>query len=269
MKKSRLILLNLVLILIFFASSCKFRKFDKSDDWRVKYEAGLNYYEEEDYYRASVLFEQIMPIVRGLPEGEQVQFYLANCNYHQNMYLLAAHHFKTFYEAYGRSSLVQEARYMHAYALYSSSPEPHLDQSSSIEAITAMQNFVNRYPKSEFYEEANNIIGELQLKLEQKGFDNAFQYYKLRIYTSAVTALENFRLEYPGSELNEKADYYKLISQYKYANNSIISKQPERFNKVKDFYEEFIERYPDSDYIKDVEELYIDSSEKLDKFARK
>ena len=61
-----------------FAVSCgKFRKIEKSQDWRVKYEAGLNYYEKKDYYRASILFEYILPIVRGLPEGEKVQFYLA------------------------------------------------------------------------------------------------------------------------------------------------------------------------------------------------
>jgi outer membrane protein assembly factor BamD len=112
----------------------------------VKYEAGLNYYSNEDYYRASVLFEQIIPIVRGLPEGEKVQFYLAYCQYYDKLYLLASEQFKTFYETYGRSTMAEEARYMFAYSLFKSSPKDNLDQTSSIGAMAAMQEFLNRYP---------------------------------------------------------------------------------------------------------------------------
>lgn len=252
---------------ILMVSSCQFRRYEKSDDWRVKYEAALQYYENEDYYRASVLFEQISPIVRGLPEGEQVQFYLAYCNYYQKMYLLASHHFKAFYESYGRSTLVEESRYMYAYSLYASAPDAGLDQTNSIEAITAMQNFVNRYPTSEFYQEANDIIFELQKRQEEKGYKNAYHYYKLRMYTAAIKALDNFRLEFPGSELVEDSEFYKLMSQYKYAQNSVQERQAFRYSKVKQLYLDFIDAFPESEYIKEAEQAYIDSTEKLNKFA--
>jgi len=67
-----LILLSGLLLLA--GCSNKFRKIQKNEDWRVKYEAALTYYEKKDYYRAAILFEDIRPIVRGLPEGEQVEF---------------------------------------------------------------------------------------------------------------------------------------------------------------------------------------------------
>ena len=102
--------LSFILILLISFSCSNFRKIEKSQDWRVKYEAGLNYYNKKDYYRASVLFDQILPIVRGLPEGEKVQFYLAYCQYYDKLYLLASEQFKTFYETYGRSPLAEEAR---------------------------------------------------------------------------------------------------------------------------------------------------------------
>src|SRR5687768_10313011 len=125
-KGSPLILFTLILVLL---SSCgKFRKIEKSADWRVKYEAALNYYNKQDYYRASVLFEQILPIVRGLPEGEKVQFYLAYCQFYDKLYLLSAEQFKTFYETYGRSTLSEEARYMYAFSMYKQSPNDNLDQ---------------------------------------------------------------------------------------------------------------------------------------------
>ncbi|MDH5398434.1 MAG: outer membrane protein assembly factor BamD [Cyclobacteriaceae bacterium] len=263
--------INLVpfLFIVVLTSGCQFRKIEKSEDWRVKYEAALQYYEGEDYYRASILFEQILPIVRGLPEGEQVQFYLSYCQYHQNLFLLASHHFKTFYESYGRSEMVQEARYMHAYSLYADSPESNLDQSSSLEALTAMQSFLNRYPDNKFGEEAVNIIEEIQQRLEKKGFDNAFHYFKLKRYTAAIVALDNFKFEYPDSKLTEEADYYKILAQYNIAEKSILSKQSERYSNVREFYEKFIDRYPDSIHISEVEKLYINSLEKIQDLAKK
>ena len=45
----------------------KFRKIQKSEDWRIKYDAGLNYYSKKDYYHTALLFEEILPVVRGLP----------------------------------------------------------------------------------------------------------------------------------------------------------------------------------------------------------
>ncbi|MBL7866324.1 MAG: hypothetical protein JNK10_15785, partial [Cyclobacteriaceae bacterium] len=101
------------------------------------------YYEKKDYYRTAILFEEILPIVRGLPEGEKVEFYLAYCQYYERQYLLASNQFRTFYETYGRSSFAQEAFFMFAYSLYVSSPDSNLDQTSTVEGMNAMQNFIN------------------------------------------------------------------------------------------------------------------------------
>ncbi len=138
------------LVILLVAAGCsRFRKIEKSQDWRVKYEAAQNYYSKKEYYKASVLFEQILPIVRGLPEGEKVQFFLAYCQFYDKLYLLASEQFKTFYETYGRSTMAEEARYMYAYSLYQSSPNSELDQTSSINAMAAMQEFLNRYPQQQ------------------------------------------------------------------------------------------------------------------------
>jgi len=133
-----------VLILVFLDSCSKFRKIQKSEDWKVKYNAALEYYEDEDYFRASALFEEIMPLVRGQQEGELAQFYYAYCNYYQKQYQLASYYFKSFYETYSRSEFAEEAEFMNAYSLYLDSPIYNLDQTSTIEAIQAMQVFINK-----------------------------------------------------------------------------------------------------------------------------
>jgi outer membrane protein assembly factor BamD len=262
MRKGK-ILLAICMIAIFAVSCGKFRKLEKSEDWRVKYEGGLEYYEKKDYYRAAILFEQILPIVRGLPEGEKVQFYLAYCQYYDRLYLLASEQFKTFVETYGRSSYAEEARYMHAYSLFAASPNPNLDQTSSMEAMDAMQEFINRYPSSKFHDQAIEVISSSQRKLEEKGFENAYQYYRMRYYKAAIVSMTNFTENFPDSKYLEQAHYLIIDSKYRLAKQSFTSKQLERYQEVVDYYKEYVDRFPNSSYLKDAEKLYAESVGKL------
>lgn len=246
--------------LVILAASCsKFRRIQKSEDWRVRYEAGLNYYEKKDYYRASMLFEDILPIVRGLPEGEKVEFYLAYCQFYEKTYLLASNQFKTFYETYGRSTLAEEAHYMYAYSLYTSAPDSNLDQTEGIDAMDAMQNFLNKYPDSKFREQAAEVITTQHAKLEKKGFENARQYLTLRSYQAANIAFENFRKNFPDSKYLEEVAYLKVVSQYNLAERSFADLQPKRFRTVIELYQELVDGYPGSKYIKEAEKMYSES----------
>jgi outer membrane protein assembly factor BamD len=259
----RLSIYSLIICLLLVAGCSKFRKYEKSQDWRVKYEAGLNYYAKKDYYRAGALFEQILPIVRGLPEGEKVQFYLAYCQYYDKLHLLASEQFKTFYETYGRSTMAEEARYMYAYSLFAASPNTNLDQTSSIDAMAAMQEFLNRYPNSKFVDKAIEVIVITQEKLEKKGFDNAYQYYRMRLYKAAVVSLTNFANNFPDSKYLEEAHYLIIDSEFRLAEQSIRSKQAERYKSVIERYKEFLERYPNSGYLKDAQKIYSQSLNKV------
>lgn len=272
MFKSKALLIAYWLVLVLLVSSCsKFRKIQKSDDWEVKYRAALEYYNNEDYYKASVLFEEILPILRGRPEAEDVQYYFAYSYYYQKQYILSAHYFKTFINIYSRSERAEEAMYMHAYSLYLDSPSHELDQTNTHEAINAMQTFLNRYPQSEFNDEANRIIDELQKKLEVKAFENAKHYYKLEKYNggdalkAALIAFDNFQKDYPDSELNEEISYLSVECAYKLARKSVRSKMEERLLNTIDHYQYFIDNYPRSKFVKDAEDIYIDTLDELEK----
>lgn len=259
-----------IAIFIFSLASCsKFRKIEKSQDWRVKYDAAINYYENKDYYRSSILFEQILPIVRGLPEGEKVQLYYAYAHYYQEFYLLAAHHFKVFYETYGRSEFSQEARYMRAYSLYANSPAYNLDQTSSIEAVIEMQSFLNKYPNSKFREDATKVIDEIQVKLEEKAYANAKQYYKLEFFKASIVAFESFANDFPDSDYNEEIAYLKFMAQFRLAEKSISAKQLERYKTANQFYLDFLDDYPNSEYLKEADKRYGSSLEKVNQLAKK
>ncbi len=96
-------ILSFMLCLILATSCSKFRKIQKSDDWKVKYDAAFNYYESKDYYKAKLLFEEILPIIKGTKEAEKAQFYYAYSHFYQKLYTESAFFFKSFYDTYSRS----------------------------------------------------------------------------------------------------------------------------------------------------------------------
>lgn len=260
-------ILILFIIAVAALGSCKFRKIQKSGDWKVKYEAALQYYEEEDYHRTILLLEDILPIIRGTEEAELGNFYLAYSYYYQKQYILSAHHFQEFVKIYGRSDYVMEAAYMHAYSLYLQSPDYQLDQTVTYEAVAAMQNFINKYPASEYAPDADRIIDDMQEKLEKKAYEQCKLYYKLRRYKSALVVYDNFADDFPDSEYNEEIAYLRIETSFDYAEESIFSKQKERYQNAIDHYLEFIDKYPNSEYIKDAEKIYAKSIEEITKFA--
>ena len=255
----------LIILALLSAGCSKFRKIEKSEDWRVKYEAGLNYYTNKDYYRASILFESILPIVRGLPEGEKVEFFLAYCQYNERMFLLASDQFKTFYETYGRSSYAEEANFMYAYSLYASSPDHNKDQSSSIQAMNAMQVFLNRFPGSQFMTKSVDVITVSQEKLEKKGFENAKQYLKLKMYKAAIVAFDDFKKNFPDSKYLEESAYLKVVAEFELAKVSFTNKQLERYTATLEYYQELVDNFPNSPFLKDAQRFYTESLNQVNK----
>ncbi len=242
----------------------------RKGDWKSKYEAAIRYYENEDYYRASLLFEDILPIIRGTEEAELGNFYFAYCHYHEKQYILSAHYFKTFYDVYARSDFAMEAFFMHGYSLYRQSPKYNLDQTSTYEAIAALQNFINKYPYSDYSPQADDLIDEMQVKLERKAYDNAMLYYQikgLKGFRPALVMFENFQKNYPDSKFNEEISYLMVETQYNYARQSVPSKQEERFREAIDRYELMLERYPESQFLPEAGDIYQKSIEELAKFA--
>ncbi|WP_296618327.1 outer membrane protein assembly factor BamD [Marivirga sp.] len=263
---------NLLIITLFtlFTTACSdFRKLQKSDDWEKKYDAAISYYEQEEYYKANALLEQILPIIKGSEKAEIANFYYGYTYYYQGQYLLASHYFKTFYDTFNRSKFAEEARFMFGYSLFKDSPRYNLDQASSKEAITALQGFINLFPNSEFVPKADAALGQLRSKLERKAYEKALLYYDLKKFMTgeylkaALVEFDNFQDDFPGSEFTEEIRYLEIEAMFKLAEVSIYSLKKERYLEAIEFYENFIDTYENSKYQKKAEKIYEDSLEQI------
>ncbi|WP_192820115.1 outer membrane protein assembly factor BamD [Rufibacter sp. LB8] len=273
MTKRILSLLPFLLTVILLSGCSNYSKILKSDDVDKKYAAALSYYEEKEWEKAGALLEDLMPLLKGRSEYERANFLYAYTKYQQGFYLESSFHFNAFGQTFPRSQYAEEAAFMNARSLSYESPESYLDQQSTIQAMAALQEFMRRYPKSKYMEEANKTYEELARKVEVKSFENAKLNYKLTSYDpqyfrAAVIAMDNFRKNYPSSEFIEEAMYLKIDAQYNYAKISVEEKQAERYQEVITYYQNFVDAYPKSKFLRTAEGLYESTRQSLEKLKK-
>lgn len=273
MRKNTFLAYCLLFVTLVSVTSCsKFSKLQKKGTDEEKYKAALEYYKKGDFYRSGLLFEELVPLLKGGTESELAQFYYAYSQYHQGQYNMSQFLFKKFYDTYARSEYAQEALYMHAFSMYKDSAPYTLDQASTLSAISALQDFINTYPESAFRSECSRYIIELRNKLELKAYEKTKLYYKISDFNlgslkSAVISIGNFHRDFPDSQYNEELSYLRVDAQHKLAKSSLPDKQKERYEELTKYYQAFVDKYPESSKVRDAEKLYSDGVEKLEEIA--
>lgn len=253
-----------VLFFSFLLLGCNgFNKVMKSKDPEYKLKMAEQYYAKKRYNYAQQIYEDIMPYYRGTPEFEDIYYKYAYCAYLQEDYLNAENLFKTFLEIYPNSSKSEEMDYMRAFTYYKQSPKPELDQTNTIKAMGMFQTFINTHPGSARNKEASDIIDICRQKLETKDSKAAQLYFDLGQFRAAAVAYNTVLNSFPESD---KADQYKMMaikSYFRFAEMSIEEKKAERFEKVVDECHDFLDRFPQSPFAKEVEDFLSQSQNNL------
>ena len=259
---------KLVTFLLIFLFSCnEYQNLLKSDNNSEKFREAENFYNSGDFKRANRLFEDVLPFYRGKPQAERLIFFHANSYYNLKMYYLSAAQFENFIKSYPKSEKLEEAIFMTAKCYYMLSPIHSLDQKDTNTAIEKLQIFINNYPSSIYVQEANNLISELQEKLEKKEFEISKQYYTIRDYKAAIRSVDNFIGEFAGTKYREEAMYYKFLSSYEIAINSIQSKKIERLKDLKQLHSSIIKYYPETIFLEQLSSIMLIVEKEINTFA--
>ena len=259
----KLIFQVLLTLVLFSSCASKFGKVVKSKDNEYKYKMAEQYYAQKKWDKATQLFESLFPYVKGTARFEDMYYKYAYCAYNQKDYLNAENLFKNFTENFPNAQRTEECEYMRAYCFFRQSPKVELDQTNTSKTIALMQAFINTHPGSERNKQAENIIEKLRVKQELKDYKAATLYYELSYYKSAAVAFSTLMDDFPDSD---KSDEYKLEvvkSYYKYAELSVVAKQPERFEKVLTEISDFEDRFPQSTLRTRIEEYKTLSSDHI------
>ena len=242
-----------ILVVLYLTSCSEYQNVLKNDDISAKFKLGTELYEAGKFEKANRLFLQIVPKYRGKPQAEKLMYMHSKSYYQTNDFYTSNFKMEQFVESYPKSERVDEIAFLAAKSYYYLSPKYSKDQTETIEALEKLQEFINRYPNSKYFDQANNLAQELDLKLEKKAYEIALQYNTTgpfhRDYNSAITAFNNFLDNYPGSIYREDALFYKFDSAYKLAVNSVVWKQQERTDKALKYYKTLLRYFPKSKYL--------------------
>lgn len=239
----------------------------KSGDPQFAYETALSLYEDEKWDQASTLFEACRHIYMGTPREDSLTFYNARCKFKRHDWEEASSQLDSYRRKFSRSPFMEEAEGMYALCHYYMSPPPEYDQTMTSQAIIAITEFMSRYPESESIDEFNDMLDELTARLMQKSYMNAYTYYKIGRYKSAIVAFKNAMKRYPDSPYTEQMMYYITVSAYRLAENSVESKQLDRYLAMLDNYYSFIAEYPESKHVRELGRLAKSARNFLDKKA--
>ena len=254
-------------------TSCgEYNKVLKSTDYEYKYEAAKSYFGKGQNTKAAAILEELITILKGTDKAEESLYMLGMTYYNQGDFITASHYFSTYYNTYPRGTYTEQARFYSGKALFLDTPEPRLDQSSTYKAIQELQMFMEYFPASNRHQEAQQMIFDLQDKLVMKDYMAARLYYDLGSYTgnssysttgnnylACIVTAQNALKDYPYTKLREDISILLLRAKYDMAKESEEEKKEKRMRDAIDEYYAFKNEFPESKYIKEVENIYKDA----------
>lgn len=253
----------------------EFNQVYKTSDYSYKYEYAKECFMKGKYTRAVTLLQDLVTLQKGTDNAQESLYMLAMAQYLGKDYESAATTFKKYYSSYPKGVYAEMAQYYIGQSLYMSTPEPRLDQSKTVAAISAFQDYLDLFPDAKYKETAQNRLFALQDKLVQKEFYSAQLYYDLgqyfgnctnggNNYEACIITAQNALKDYPYTSMREKFALLIMKSKYELAQQSIEEKKFERFQDAEDECYGFINEYPDSKS-KSLAEKYISKCKEVTK----
>ena len=145
---------------LFSGCATEFNRVYKSGDYAYKYEYAKECYANGKYMHAVTLLQELVTILKGTDSGEESLYMLAMAEYCDGDYESASATFKKYFSSYPKGMYAEQAAYYIGQSLYESTPEPRLDQTPTVGAINAYQQYPAIHQSSQAFRLARQIGNE-------------------------------------------------------------------------------------------------------------
>ena len=246
-------------ILATLLTSCasEFNRVYKTTDNDYKYEFAKECFARGKFTQAITLLQELVTIQKGTDNAQECLYMLAMAEYCDRDYESASETFKKYYQTYPKGIYAEQAAFYIGQSLYQSTPEPRLDQTSTVNAISAYQDFLDFFPESQLKAKASARMFELTDKLVLKEYLSAKLYYNLGDYfgnctnggsnfEACIVTSENALKTYPFTTMREEFAVLIMKSKYELARQSVEEKKVDRYRDAEDECYGFINEYPES-----------------------
>lgn len=251
--------LTFALILQLMLAGCanEYNRIYKTSNVAYRYEYAKECFANGKYGRATILLTDIITMFKNTANAEESLYMLAMSQYLDRDYEGAAQTFRKYYQTYPRGYYREMAAFYVGQSLYMSTPEPRLDQSTTVSAIAAFQEYLDVFVDAKFKSVAQDRLFELQDKLVKKELHSAQLYYDLgsyfgncgyggNNYEACIITAQNALKDYPYTSMRENFSLLIMKSKYELAKESVDEKKLERYQDAEDECYGFINEYPDS-----------------------
>ena len=273
MKKLTLIASCVALLM----TSCvnEYNQITKSGAYTLHYEYAKQCYAQGKYSRVVPLLQELVTMKKGSTEGEECLYMLAMAEFGMKDYETASEYFKKYFSSYPKGRYAENAKYYVGESLFQNAPEPRLDQSTTMTAIAAFQEYLDIFPNAHLKDQATGRLYALQDLLVEKEYKSAHLYFDLGTYfgnctnggnnyEACIVTAQNALKDYPYSNRREEFASLVMKSKYELAKMSVESKQLERYQDAEDECYGFINEYPDSKE-RTLAEKYIEKCKEYEK----
>jgi outer membrane protein assembly factor BamD len=251
--------------LVLVTAGCKsqYEKLLESGDSDAKYKAAFEYFNSGKYKKAADLFESLSVISGGTSRDDTVQYYWGLSNYRAKDYFTAESNFSKFIENFPQSPFTPDAQFYRLDCLYRATYRWELDQNPTRACMSAINQYMREHPADDIHVPAcQDMLKELQTRLDRMDYEAGKQYYHMEDYLSARVKLKNVLKTNSDNVYREDVLYYAAMASYHYARLSVKEKQKERYLVFTDDYLNFISEYPESHYRPELDRLYRQVNEK-------
>ena len=259
----------IALCMAFLMTGCtsEFSSVLKSSDKDFKYEYAKQCFAQGKFGNAITLLSEVVTAQKGRQNAQESLYMLAMAQYCNRDYEAASATFRKYFQSYPKGDFAEQASFYVGQSLFESMPDPRLDQSATVGAINAYQNFMDYFPESSLREEAQKRLFILQDNLVMKEYLSAELYYNLggyfgninsnteSNYESCIITAQNALKTYPYTSMREKFSLLIMKSKFELAQNSSEEKRVERYRDAEDECYGFLNEFPESENCKTAEKF--------------
>jgi len=244
----------LLLILVSAVACSDYNQIVKGDDYQAKFVRANNLFDDKEFDRCVVLYEQVYQHAPKSGEGELSYYRLGKSYFELEDYYMSGYYFSSYIQRFPYSAKAEEAYFLMSISNVKNSPDFALDQTETEQAITSVQAFIDRYPTSKLIDSCNSVIDNLRFKLEKKDYQQVRLYAKTENFRAAVTSAEIFMEKYSKSQFIEDVNYLLVKNSYLLTINSIPSKKLERIEQTNERFSSFAIIYPRSSNLNELKD---------------
>lgn len=234
-----------IIMLLLNLAGCSSEEVTKQMTAEQHFQIGMNKYQSRDYLDAIEEFKIVGLQYQGTKVADAAQFYLGECHFYLEEYVLAAYEYDLLIRTMPNSSYVSRARFQRATCYYNMSPRSSLDQENSKKAIEEYQAYLDYFPKDTLVQTAEDRINELNEKAAKKEYENGMTYMYIEYYRAAAYYFDMVLEKYHDTRYAEPAQLKKV--------EALMERK--KYSEAQKELEKFLAKYPHSELLGDAEHL--------------